>query len=341
MHQDQRYYYDPDRCSFVEVERTWTDYAIRSAQIIGLAVILAGLGIWAVDVYWATTPEEQALKVENRALEQQLDRVNGRMSTLSAQLDTLEKRDETLYRRLFEMEPISDDVRQVGVGGSDPYKEFDRMGQDASTLLRATAQKLDKLERQMSLQEASYEELSEVAVERNKRLKQLPAIRPTSGPIVSGFGMRKHPVLKVQKMHTGVDFLARRGTPVVATGNGRVQRAEYTSGYGNVVEIRHPQSGYVTRYAHLSEIADGIRRGRKVERGETIAYTGNTGRSTGPHLHYEVQDQSGETLAPMRFIVSDMSPDSYRKLEERMEEYRTRMANAKDTSVERKSNASR
>jgi hypothetical protein len=91
MHQDQRYYYDPDRCSFVEVERTWTDYAIRSAQIIGLAVILAGLGIWAVDVYWATTPEEQALKVENRALEQQLDRVNGRMSTLSAQLDTLRR----------------------------------------------------------------------------------------------------------------------------------------------------------------------------------------------------------------------------------------------------------
>lgn len=332
MHQDQRYYYDPERCSFVKVERTWTDYAIYAAQIIGLAVIVAGLGIWAIDVYWVTTPEEQALKVENQALEQQLDRVNGRMSTLSAQLDTLEKRDETLYRRLFEIEPISDDVRQVGVGGSDPYKEFDRMGEDASSLLRATAQKLDKLERQMSLQDASYEELSEVAVKRNDRLKQLPAIRPTNGPIVSGYGMREHPVLKVRKMHGGVDFLVRRGTPIVAAGNGRIQRATYTSGYGNVVEVRHPEAGYVTRYAHLSEIADGIRKGVEVGRGDTIGYSGDTGRSTGPHLHYEVHNQSGETLDPMRFIVPDMSPDSYHELEERTQEYQARMASTEDAS---------
>ncbi len=330
MHQDQRYYYDPDRCSFVKIERTWTDYLIHVTQVLGLAVILAGLAVWAIDVYWVTTPEEQSLKVENEALERQLDRVSGRMSTLSTQLDTLEKRDEKLYRRLFEIEPISEDVRQVGVGGADPYKKFDRMGEDASSLLRKTAQKLDKLERQMSLQDASYEELSEVAVKRSERLKQLPAIRPTNGPIVSGYGMRKHPVLEVRKMHAGVDFLVRRGTPTVATGDGRVLRATYTSGYGNMVEIRHSRAGYVTRYAHLSEIADGIRKGIKVDRGETIGYSGDSGRSTGPHLHYEVRNRSGEKLDPMRFIVPDMSPDSYHELEERTRQYRARMASTQD-----------
>jgi len=328
MNQDQKYYYDPESCSFVEVERTWRDRAAYFGQIIGLAVILAGLTLWGLDVYWLTTPEEQSLKVENKALERQLDRVSGRMSTLSAQLDTLSKRDENLYRRLFQIEPISEDVRQVGVGGSDPYKKFDQMQKGASSLLKKTAQKLDKLERQVSLQRASYRELVEVAEDRRERMAQLPAIRPTNGPIVSGYGMRKHPILNVRKMHAGVDFLVRRGTPVMATGDGVVRRATFTSAYGNLVEIRHPEAGYFTRYAHLSEIPDDIRKGVRVDRGETIAYSGNTGRSTGPHLHYEVHDESGPTVDPMRFFVPDMTPESYRELEERTQEYRAQMARA-------------
>lgn len=321
MHQDQRYYYDPDRCSFVKVERTWTDYLIHAAQVAGLAVILAGLGIWAIDVYWVTTPEEQSLKVENQALEQQLDRVSGRMSTLSAQLDTLEQRDEKLYRRLFEIEPISEDVRQVGVGGSDPYKEFDRMGEDASTLLRKTAQKLDKLERQMSLQKSSYRELYRVAEKRQERLRQLPAIRPAEGRIISGFGMRKHPILKVRKMHEGIDFLLQTGSSVLATAAGTVKRAEQDPGYGKVIEIQHEESGYMTRYAHLSEIPDDIYRGTSVERGDTIGYSGNSGLSTGPHLHYEVHKLDGQSLDPMYFLMPDMNPESFRELERRTQQY--------------------
>jgi murein DD-endopeptidase MepM/ murein hydrolase activator NlpD len=332
MNQDPKYYYDPESCSFKKVEWTWVDYASHYGQIVGLALVLAGLGVWAIDVYWVTTPEEQSLKVENKALERQLDRVSGKMSTLSAQLDTLAKKDRRLYRRLFQMEPISDDVRQVGVGGSDPYKEFDRMGKDASSLLKRTAQKLDKLERRMGLQNASYKELTEIAAKRSRRLSQLPAIRPTNGPIVSGYGMRKHPILNVRKMHEGIDFLVRRGTPVVSTGNGTIQEATYSSGYGNFVEVRHDRAGYVTRYAHLSEIPDGIREGVEVERGETIGYSGNSGRSTGPHLHYEVHNQSGQTLDPMRFLVPDMSPESYHALEQRTKEYRSRVASAEESS---------
>lgn len=321
MNQDQKYYYDPESCTFVEVERTWKDYAAHYGRIFGLAILLTGLAIWAFDAYLITTPEEQSLKVENQALEQQLDRTSERMSTLSAQLDTLAKKDRTLYRRFFQLEPISDDVREVGVGGSDPYKEFDEVGEDATSLLKKTAKKLDKLERQVSLQGASYEELTTVAKKRRQRLGQLPAIRPANGPIVSGYGMRRHPVLKVRKMHAGVDFLIRPGTPVMSTGNGEVRRAKSSPAYGNFVEIRHPDAGYFTRYAHLSEIPDHIRPGVDVERGDTIGYSGNTGRSTGPHLHYEVHNQSGQTLDPMRFFVPDMSPEQYRELEQRTEQY--------------------
>lgn len=332
MKRDQKYYYDPETCTFVEVERTWTDVAAQYGQIVGLAVILTGLAVWGIDVYWVTTPQEQSLKVENKALERQLDRVNGRMSTLSAQLDTLEKKDQTLYRRLFQIEPISEDVRKVGVGGSDPYEQFDEMGQDASTLLRETAEKLDELERQVSLQGESYRELSEVAEDRQERLAQLPAIRPANGPIVSGYGMRQHPVLKVRKMHAGVDFLLRRGTPVMSAADGRVRQATSSPAYGNFVEIRHPEAGYMTRYAHLQEIPDDIRPGVEVERGDTIGYSGNTGRSTGPHLHYEVHDQSGQTLDPMRFFVPDMTPEKYHRLEERTKEYQSQIAETGDES---------
>lgn len=332
MKRDQKYYYDPETCTFVEVERTWTDVAAQYGQIVGLAVILTGLAVWGIDVYWVTTPQEQSLKVENKALERQLDRVNGRMSTLSAQLDTLEKKDQTLYRRLFQIEPISEDVRKVGVGGSDPYEQFDEMGQDASTILRETAEKLDELERQVSLQGESYRELSEVAEDRQERLAQLPAIRPANGPIVSGYGMRQHPVLKVRKMHAGVDFLLRRGTPVMSAADGRVRQATSSPAYGNFVEIRHSEAGYMTRYAHLQEIPDDIRPGVEVERGDTIGYSGNTGRSTGPHLHYEVHDQSGQTLDPMRFFVPDMTPEKYHRLEERTKEYQSQIAETGDES---------
>jgi len=217
MDREQKYVYDPETCSFKQVETTWTDWMAHTGQIVGFAVILTGLVFWAVDQQWITSPYEKTLRVENSALEQQLDRVNSRMTTLSSRLDTLAKKDRRLYRRLFQMEPISEDVRQVGIGGADPYRQFDELGADTEALLKKTAQRLDKLERQMSLQKSSYQELYDVAKQRQDRLRQLPAIRPANGRIVSNYGMREHPILNVRKMHEGIDFLLRRGTPVMAT----------------------------------------------------------------------------------------------------------------------------
>lgn len=332
MNHDQKYVYDPETCSFQRVESTWIDWVARGGQVVGLAVILAGLLVWGLDQQWIVSPNEKTLQVENMALEQQLNQVNNRMAVLSSRLDTLAKKDRTLYRRLFQMKPISEDVRQVGVGGADPYRQFDDMGADTEALLKKTAQRLDKLERQMSLQSTSYRELARVAQDRSTRLSQLPAIRPANGPIVSGYGMRYHPILKVRKMHAGVDFLLRVGTPVMATGSGVVEEATQIPSYGKHIEIRHPEAGYTTLYAHLSEIPDTIAPGARVDRGEVIGYSGNTGRSTGPHLHYEVHDRRERTLDPMHFFVPDMSPKDYHQLEERTRQYQARFAQAPSTA---------
>ena len=318
----KKYYYDPDTCTFVEEATTWKDRAQWVGGLIALVCTLTAASIWAVDAQWMVTPEEQALETENEVLRRQLERATSQMTDLSKQIDGLAKKDRRLYRTLFQLEPISDGVRQVGVGGTDSYAAFDRFSDDTSQLLKETAQTLDKLERQVSLQGASYRELARVAASQNERLRQLPAIRPANGPIVSGYGMRHHPILKVRKMHAGVDFLLRTGTPVTATADGTVRRAGYSPTYGNYIDIRHTDAGYMTRYAHLSEIESDVRRGAVVERGQTIGLSGNTGRSTGPHLHYEVRDLEGRALDPMRFFVPDMTPATFHELERKTLQFR-------------------
>jgi len=308
------HYYNPTTCSYEQVESTWGDWLTYVGSILGLAILLVSLAVWMLDTYSIATPEERSLRIENHDLTRQLAQANEELTRLSTQVATLAERDRTLYRRLFQIAPPSEDVRQVGVGGSDPYSRLRLGGKSASPLLQRTAQKLDKLKRQVRLQKASYRELTKTAAHRSRRLGQIPAIRPAGGPIVSGYGMRDHPVLGSRTKHEGVDFPVRPGTPVVATGDGTVDRASYSGNYGHFVRIRHPESGHRTLYAHLSEIDQQIQSGVEVARGDTIGYSGNTGRTTGPHLHYEVQTLDGETLNPTQFFVPDVSPKTYHTL---------------------------
>jgi murein DD-endopeptidase MepM/ murein hydrolase activator NlpD len=325
MDPDTRYYYDEDRCQFVKVERGWSDHLRTAGLVLGLALTLTAVAAWAIDAHLILTPHERALQSKNEALQKQLARVDDQMSTLSDKLDRLATKDRNVYRTLLQIEPISKDVREVGVGGTDLYEEYDHLGGDTGEILRKTSKKLDKLERQVSLQGTSYRELEHAISQRRKQFDQLPAIRPSNGRIVSGYGMRHHPILNVRKMHAGVDFLLRTGTPVMATANGVIRRAQFSPTYGKYVDIYHEDAGYMTRYAHLSEFADGIRRGVRVERGEEIALSGNTGRSTGPHLHYEVRKLDNKrTLNPMNFFVPDMTPKQYHRLEQRTEEFQAR-----------------
>ena len=313
MARNRYYYYVHESCAFVEARPRRTRYVVH-ATIVGVAALLLSAGFtWSFD-RMTQTPQEIALEAERTALQQQLALARLKMQRFSDQLAELSETDEEVYRTLLEAEPIPEQTRRVGVGGADAYERFDGYTPQTASLLRQSSQLMDQLERQIALQNASYRELAHLAEERSEMLAQLPALMPTSGRIVSGFGMRHHPVLRVRKMHTGIDILVRQGTPIYAAGDGIVRTMTYSPTYGNYVEIEHPEAGYTSVYAHLSAFAGGLKLGKVVKRGEQIALSGNTGRSTGPHLHYEVRGKEGQALDPVEFVAPTLTPQQYRAL---------------------------
>lgn len=309
MPRNSYYYYDHEACTFVEVQPKRYKTLIHSAAVLGLAIVLAAVGVGVI-YRTSTTPKEIALQEENRALQQQLAQSSRHFDALAEQIDELASTDRDLYRTIFQAEPIPDDVRQVGVGGAEA-REFDRFSESTARLLRVNASTVEELERKVDLQRQSYSELLRLARERAEAIPQMPAILPVSGTLTSGFGMRRHPIHRVFKMHQGVDFSVPVGTPVYATGDGVIEFAGTNSGYGLAVRIRHPKAKRVTLYAHLSKIEDGIRPGTRVERGQVIAYSGNTGLSTAPHLHYEIHRLDGEAINPVYSFAPGVEPDQY------------------------------
>lgn len=313
MSRNRYYYYDHASCTFVEVKQKGSSIAKHAAVIGAISVLVAGILSFTVD-RMMISPEELALRAENRALQEELQRVGTRIEEYAVKIEELSEHDQTLYRTLLDADPISADVRRVAVGGSDAYEAFDRYNESTANILRTSAQMLDDLERRISLQNTSYRQLMALAAERDQRMEQMPAILPADGPIVSGYGMRFHPILRVRRMHHGLDIVVPIGTPVHATGDGIVRQAGRNVGYGKYIEIEHPSTGYTTLYAHLDEIRPHVRPGARVKRGDEIALSGNTGRSTGPHLHYEVRDSDGRTLNPIYFIAPSMTPQEYQRL---------------------------
>lgn len=313
MARNRYYYYDHESCAFVEARPRRRRFVMH-ATLVGFVSLLLSAGFtWSLD-RMTQTPQEIALEAERSALQEQLALARLKMERFSEELAELSETDEEVYRTLLEAEPISEQTRRVGVGGADPYVRFDGYSPQTANLLRQSSQIMDQLERQISLQNASYRELATLAEERSEMLAQLPALMPTTGRIVSGYGMRHHPVLRVRKMHAGIDILVRQGTPIYAAGDGVVKTATYSPTYGYYVEIEHPEAGYTSLYAHLSEFAAGVKVGKKVARGEQIALSGNTGRSTGPHLHYEVRGKDGQALDPVEFVAPTLTPQQYRAL---------------------------
>lgn len=312
MPRNHYYYYDHEACTFVEVQPRRYKTLIHAAVVLGLALVLAAAGVGIV-YQTSTTPKEIALREENRALQQQLLRSGHHFEELAAQLEELTATDRELYRTIFQAEPISEDVRLVGVGGTEAA-EFDHLAEPTARLLRDNASALEELERRVALQRQSYAELLRLARERAEALPQMPAILPVSGTLTSGFGVRRHPIHRVFKVHKGVDFSVPIGTPVHATGDGIVEFAGMNSGYGLNVRIRHPKARRVTLYAHLSRVAEGIKPGARVERGQVIAYSGNTGLSTAPHLHYEIHRLDGEAINPVYSFAPGVEPAHYLEL---------------------------
>lgn len=314
MSRNSYYYYDHEACTFVEVQPSKRRWLTQVGVVAVLVVALTAASTFVVSSN-ISTPDEIAQRQEIDALRGQLTTANSSLSTFSEQLQSLAETDREIYRTVLGTEPISEDEFQVGVGGSR-NTDFDRFTGPTRDLLRQTSDTFDRLERQFALQTRSFEELENLAVEHQHVLRQQPAILPLQNArLTSGFGNRFHPILRTRRMHAGVDFPTPRGTPIYATGDGEISFVGSKSGYGNVIEIDHALAGRQTRYAHLSRAAAGIQVGMQVTRGQVIAYSGNTGLSTAPHLHYEVRRlDDGEALNPVATFVPGVSAGEYQEL---------------------------
>jgi murein DD-endopeptidase MepM/ murein hydrolase activator NlpD len=224
------------------------------------------------------------------------------MKLVNEVLDVIQSRDEDLYRAALYADKFPEELRMMGAGGSDRYAYLSKLSN--SELLISASEQMDKIERRLNAQSISFRELLKLAKNKEKLLACIPAIQPVRNKdlksAISGFGFRIDPIYKTTQMHTGMDFTAAQGTEVYVTGDGVVEEIEQKKwGYGNCIVVNHGY-GYKTRYAHLSKFK--VKVGQKLKRGELIGLVGSTGKSTGPHLHYEVR-VNGIAVDPLYFIL--------------------------------------
>lgn len=258
------------------------------------------------------TPKEKGLIRENKQLADQFTHLSTRFELVERTLEDLRKRDDNIYRVIFEAEPIPASVRMAGVGGVNKYKDL--QGYKSSKLVTETARRLDKITKQIYVQTNSYDEVIEMAKKKEEMVASVPAIMPISNKdlrrTASGWGWRIHPIYKIRKFHYGMDFTASTGTEVYATGDGVIELASSMRGYGKRIVINHG-FGYKSLYAHLNGF--NVREGQKVKRGEVIGFVGSTGISTAPHLHYEVF-KNNQKVNPVHYYFNDLSPDEFDKM---------------------------
>ncbi|MFD0963585.1 M23 family metallopeptidase [Pseudofulvibacter geojedonensis] len=303
-----KYHYDPETLSYRKIERK-KGRAFTFTFLILCAMFLCLIAGAIISPYFIETPHEKALKRENENLKLQYNFLSERVELAENALANVADRDENIYRIFFEANSISDAQRKAGFGGINRYKKFE--GQPNSDLIKNSAKRIDILLKGIEVQSRSLDEIEKLAKDKEKLLAAIPAIQPVQNKdltrVASGYGMRIHPILKYRKMHNGMDFTAPKGTPIYATGDGVVTKASRASGFGKVIYIDHG-FGYMTKYAHLNKF--NTRKGKKVKRGDIIGYVGNTGLSSGPHLHYEVH-KNGKPINPVNFYHGDLSPEEY------------------------------
>lgn len=308
----QQYKYNPETLTYekvtVSVGRRIFRVILVSAPSILIGLLLALFFTRRID-----SPREKELYRDFKIQEAELQRLQKGMLLVNEVLDDVEERDENLYRNVLYADKFPEDMRRMGTGGSDKYSYLRGLRNDS--LLVLTSQGLDQLERRLNAQSVSFRELLKLVKEKENMITCIPSIQPVRNSdlkkAISGFGWRVDPIYKTRQMHTGMDFTAARGTEVYATGDGVIQIVENKAwGYGKSIVINHGY-GYQTRYAHLSAV--GVSEGQKVKRGHLIGLVGSTGRSTGPHLHYEVV-KNGVKVNPIAYYHSDLSPDQYEEL---------------------------
>lgn len=307
-----KYYYDSDSLSYRKIERKKRKTLTYALMFLLASGLFGFLFVFIAGQYFES-PKEKALKRELQNAQLQFELLNKKMGEAEAVLANVADRDNNIYRVYFEANPIPDEQRQAGFGGVNRYKNLE--GFDNSKLIIESNKRLDILQKQIVVQSKSLDEIAKLAEEKEKLLMAIPAIQPVSNEdltrMASGYGMRSDPFTKVRKMHWGMDFTAPRGTPIYASGDGVVVRADSeSSGYGKHIRIDHGY-GYLSLYAHLYKY--NVNKNQKVKRGDIIGFVGSTGRSEAPHLHYEIF-KDNERINPINFYYGSLTAEEFNKL---------------------------
>lgn len=301
------YKYNPETDNF---ERYYP--SIKKRLVFGLKLSSAAILIAAIFVllfnYIIATPNEKNLKAENKRLKSQYGVLSARLENMLEVMDRMEERDDNFYRVMMQLDPISDAQRLSGLDYENRYSQLSKLSD--SRLVDQLSKRMNLLEKKIYSQLQSFDQLQETLENQQDRLSHIPSVLPINiadYTMSSGYGWRVDPIYGASKFHEGLDFAASKGTDVFATGNGIVTIAGREAGYGNCIDIDHGYN-YLTRYAHLSDIF--VKPGEEVKRGQLIGKVGSTGKSTGPHLHYEVRYKN-IPQNPVNFYFMDLTPEQY------------------------------
>lgn len=305
------YIYNPKNQTYDRIYPTIRQriFSILRQLFLGIGL---GAGCFLILILVFGSPSEKELRTDNSKLLAQYNVLSKQLDEALVVMQSIQQRDDNLYRVILMADPIPEAVRKAGYGGTNRYEHLHNMAN--ADLVINTTKKMDLLNRQLYIQSKSFDEVVKLCKSHEEMLQCIPAIQPVSNKdlrqTASGYGTRIDPIYGTTKFHSGMDFSAPQGTDVYATGNGTVIKAGWETGYGNTVEIDHG-FGYRTRYAHLKSF--NVRTGKKVIRGEVIGAVGSTGKSTGPHLHYEVLVK-GKIVNPINYYFMDLSAEDYDKM---------------------------
>jgi murein DD-endopeptidase MepM/ murein hydrolase activator NlpD len=312
-----RYHFNTSSLKIEKVKITFRQRFLSFLSVFFTGLVFAAL-VLVLAYNFLDSPKERMMRREIDHYKLQYAMLNDRLDQVQAVVADLQQRDDNIYRVIFESEPIPSSVRKAGYGGADRYARME--GYKNSEIIINTTRKLDQITSQLYVQSKSFDEVFNLAKRKEELLAAIPAIQPVANKdlrrIGSYFGYRTDPFYKVTKFHEGIDFTATVGTDIYATGDGTVASIEYSRrGYGNMVIISHG-FGYETVYAHMSKM--NVKPGQNVKRGQVIGHVGNTGKSTSPHLHYEVR-KNGLPVDPINFFFNDITPEEYALMIEQSE----------------------
>ena len=309
-----KYFYNSETCKYEKVKPNKWDLFVNALFFLSSSLLLS-LGIVVLFGTYFNTPKETQLIKENKQLKIYYDILNKKLKSNNEVLSSLESKDDNIYRLIFEAEPIDKNIREGGIGGVERHRDILEENLEQKDLILNLFNSVEEQKKKMYIQSKSYDEIIALANKKEELWASIPAIQPIHNKelkrLSSGYGMRWHPILKRKRMHYGLDYSAPRGTPVYSTGNGKVIKVKRNyGGYGNQIVIDHG-FGYTTTYAHLN--AFNVKKGQDVKRGECIGFVGNTGRSTAPHLHYEVK-KNNKPINPIHYIFQDITSGEYEEL---------------------------